>query len=122
MIISGVLLGLSFSFITATFKVVQRSRRLIEAKQELTALQQQKSDLEKEAAYRKSPQFIEEEARNKLNMVKPGEEIYLRPKILGDDLLGAQDQRDNAVVALRKESLFKRLFDKVRDALLLFQD
>lgn len=122
MIISGVLLGLSFSFITATFKVVQRSRRLIEAKQELTALQQQKSDLEKEAAYRKSPQFIEEEARNKLNMVKPGEEIYLRPKILGDDLLGVQDQRDNAVVALRKESLFKRLFDKVRDALLLFQD
>ena len=128
--ISAVLLTLSTTFITGTLKVAQRSRRLIEAKRELVALQQQKSDLEKEVQYRQSPEFVELEARNKLNMVKPGEEVYLKPKILGDDLLGAQSGRDNesenplglpqrffASVTARIASLF----DKIKDFLLLFQ-
>lgn len=94
------------------------------------ALQQQKSILEKEMQYRQSPEFVELEARNKLNMVKPGEEVYLKPKILGDDLLGAQGGRDSkpdsplslpqrffAPVTARLSSLF----DKIKDFLLLFQ-
>jgi len=128
--VSVVLLILSVACITATLKVAQRSGRLIEAKRELVSLQQQKSNLEKEVQYQQSPEFVELEARNKLNMVKPGEEVYLRPKILGDDLLGVQSGRDGATdsplslpqrffasVTTRVTSLF----DKIRDFLLLFQ-
>jgi len=121
LVISAILLILSVSFVVATVKVMQRGVRLVEAKKELEALQQQEIALEKEAEYRKSPQFVEEEARNKLNMVKPGEEIYLRPKIMGDDLLGAQDQRDNKAESPKPPSPFSRLFDKIKQFLLLFQ-
>ena len=121
MLISGVLLGLSFSLITSTLRVVQRSKRLLEVKEELKALEQQKTALEKEAEYRKSAQFIEEEARNKLNMVKPGEEVYLKPKIMGDDLLGVQSQRNNSVEPPKRPAHAKSLFDKIKEVLLLFQ-
>jgi len=137
---SGLLLILSVSSVVATVNVLKRGGRLIEAKRELEALQQQKADLEQEAAYRKSSEFVEQEARNKLNMVKPGEEVYLKPKILGDDLLGAEDGRTNGVFGdktgkpadrndksvvpdspVQKPTIFTRLFDKVRELLLLFQ-
>jgi len=137
---SGLLLILSVSSVVATVNVLKRGGRLLEAKRELEALQQQKADLEREAAYRKSPEFVEQEARNKLNMVKPGEEVYLKPKILGDDLLGAEDERTNGVFdgrsgkpsdgsdkstapdsSVQKPTIFTRLFDKVRELLLLFQ-
>ena len=137
---SGLLLILSVSSVVGTVNVLKRAGRLIEAKRELEALQQQKADLEREAEYRKSPEFVEREARNKLNMVKPGEEVYLKPKILGDDLLGAEDGRTNGVFGdktgkpsagsdkpdsldspVHKPTIFTRLFDKVRELLLLFQ-
>jgi len=131
--ISAILLLISASFITGTLKVAQRGKRLIEVKKELTLLQQEKERLEKEAEYRQSPEFVEKEARNKLNMVKPGEEVYLKPKILGDDLLGVKNARGDglddetgkggvkhgffASVTVRINSLF----DRIRDFLVLFQ-
>lgn len=137
---SVLLLILSVSSVVATVNVLKRGGRLIEAKQELEALQQQKADLEQEAEYRKSPEFVEQEARNKLNMVKPGEEVYLKPKILGDDLLGAEDSRANGIFGdktgkpadgsdksdspdfpVQNPTIFTRLFDKLRELLLLFQ-
>lgn len=137
---SALLLILSVSSVVATVNVLKRGGRLIEAKQELEALQQQKSDLAREAEYRKSPEFVEQEARNKLNMVKPGEEVYLKPKILGDDLLGTEDGRSNGIFGdktrnlpdgsdkpdppdspVQKPTIFTRLFDKFRELLLLFQ-
>lgn len=132
--ISAVLLLISTSFITGTLKVAQRGKRLIEAKKELTALQQEKELLEKEAEYRRSPEFVEKEARNKLNMVKPGEGVYLKPKILGDDLLGAQNTRgDKSGGGMDKgvgvkhgffapvTAKINSLFDKIKDLLILFQ-
>jgi len=126
MAISAVLLLVSATFVTGTLKVVQRGERLVAVKKELTVLQRQKEQLEKEAEYRQSAEFVEKEARNKLNMAKPGEDVYLKPKILGDDLLGAEETRDNdpgsrggffAPVTARIDSLF----DKIRDLLVLFQ-
>ena len=132
--ISAVLLVLSASFITGTLKVAQKGKRLIEAKRELAALQQERARLEQEVQYRQSAEFVEKEARNKLNMVKPGEEVYLKPKISGDDLLGAQDTRDDGWEAgVGKDGkeqpgffapVMARInswFDKIRDLLLLFQ-
>lgn len=95
---------------------------MTEAKRELLALQEEKKRLEEHADYVRSPNFVEEEARNKLNMVKPGEEVYLKPKILGDDLLGMQDGRDAGKDSGTKNpTIFTRLFDKIRQFLLLFQ-
>ncbi|MBU0649698.1 septum formation initiator family protein [Patescibacteria group bacterium] len=119
-ILSAILVVLSGFFIAATLKVVQRGDRLIEAKAELESLQQQKLALEKEAEYRQSAEFIEEEARNKLNMVKPGEEVYIRPKILGDDLLGVQDDQDQKTQKSPDTSFISRLFDKLKQFLLSF--
>lgn len=113
-----------------TLKVAQRGKRLIEAKKELAELQQDKERLEKEAQYRQSPEFVEKEARNKLNMVKPGESVYLKPKILGDDLLGAQNARGDGsgdgvdmkhVFFASVKAKINSLFDKIKDFLLLFQ-
>lgn len=137
---SGLLLILSVSSVVSTINILKRGERLIEAKRQLEALQQQKDYLEREAEYRKSPEFVEQEARNKLNMTKPGEEVYLKPKILGDDLLGAEDARTNELfgskagktfdgsgksdspdLTVQKATIFTRLFDKIRELLLLFQ-
>jgi len=124
--ISAVLLVLSASFITGTLKVAQKSSRLIEAKRELAALQQERARLEQEVQYRQSAEFVEKEARNKLNMVKPGEKVLLKPKISGDDLLGAQATQADGLEA--KPGFFAPVtarinswFDKIRDLLLLFQ-
>ena len=132
--LSVILLVISASFVTGTLKVVQRGRRLVEAKKDLAALQQEEERLEKEAEYRQSLEFVEKEARNKLNMAKPGEEVYLKPKILGDDLLGSQNARDNGSDDMlgrggnAKHGLFTfiraktdSLFDRIRDLLILFQ-
>ena len=129
--ISTVLLIISAGFITGTFKIVQGGKRLIDTKKELTALKQEKERLEAEAEYRRSPEFVEKEARNKLNMVKPGEEVYLKPKIMGDDLLGAQGTWGDATPVRGDGSpsnffapvtaKINSLFDKIRDLLVLFQ-
>jgi cell division protein FtsB len=134
LVLSAILLLISASLITGTLKIAQKSKRLIEAKQELELLRQEKDRLDREVAYRQSPEFVEKEARNKLNMVKPGEEVYLKPKISGDDLLGAQDTRaggseaGTAEVGSAKPGFFAPvtawiggLFDKIKAFLLLFQ-
>ena len=126
-VISAVLLLSSASFVAGTVRIAQKGTRLVEAKKELAALEQKRALLEKEALYRESPEFVEEEARNKLNMVKPGEEVYLRPKILGDDLLGAQDGRAGGADTASGffapvTAKIDGLVDKIRDLLLLFQN
>lgn len=151
LLFSGLLLTLSVSSVVGTVNVLKRGERLIEAKKQLEELKRQKADLEREAEYRKSPEFVEQEARNKLNMAKPGEEIYLKPKILGDDLLGGEDSQESIAFdgkngnftgrnnagflggnsgggvmnspgsGAHKANLFTRLFDKIRELLLLFQ-
>lgn len=118
---SGILLALAFSSVTTTLRVLQRSKRLIVVKKELETLEQKKAQLEKEAQYRQTPEFIEEEARNKLSMVKPGEEVYLKPKISGDDLLGAGSQRFPAHTTEKKPPFYMGLIDKIKEILLLFQ-
>jgi len=124
--ISLVLLAISVGFISGTVRVIKRSTRLIEAQEQVHRLEAEKKALQEKADYLGSSDFVEEEARNKLNMVKPGEEVYLRPKILGDDLLGAQD---NASMQLESSQNFfssfgdkiNGLFDRIKQILLLFQ-
>jgi len=51
---------------------------------------EQKQLLEKKA-YFQSPEFVEEEARNKLNMAKPGETVVILPPNLAQ-VLGREEK------------------------------
>jgi cell division protein FtsB len=70
-----ILAGVSFT--RTVLEILKSSRRLDATKNEITALEQKKSDLEESIAYKKTADFIEETARNELNLVKPGEEVFV---------------------------------------------
>ena len=130
-VISVILLIFTANFVTGTVKMLQKGKRLTDAKKELESLEARKAGLEEELEYRRSSEFVEEEARNKLNMVKPGEDVYLKPKILGDELLGAQsgpgdgtgdsrNSRDGFFAPITRK--INSWFDSLKDFLLLFRE
>ena len=130
LVFSGLLIVFSLSFISQAVQVVQRAGRLIDVKGRLNEAIREKELLEKELAYRQSSEFVELEARNKLNMIKPGEEVYVKPRIVGDDLLGAGSESrlsesdggllERLFFAPAKAAIVS-LFDKIKQILLLFQ-
>ncbi len=75
--ISVVLLLISGSFVTSTLDILRNNQRLQEEQASVKALEQQKSALEQQVAYKKTQDFVEESARNDLNMIKPGERVYV---------------------------------------------
>lgn len=75
--ISVVLLLIAVSFIKSTVDVLKNTQRLREQKESLVLLEQQKTQLEQQVAYKKTQEFIEESARDDLNMIKPGEHVYV---------------------------------------------
>jgi len=50
---------------------------------EVSGLKDEEKSLKDELSYKKSDDFVVTEARNKLNMVKKGEEIFAKPVVLG---------------------------------------
>lgn len=59
------------------------------AEQRVLQLEKEKKELSEKRQYYYSQDFIEEEARNKLNMARPGETIVILPPNL-EELLGRQ--------------------------------
>jgi cell division protein DivIC len=74
---SIILLIASISFIKTTFQIMKSSSRLETLKNEVYELEIKKADLRKEISYQKTDEYIEREARNKLNMVRPNELVYV---------------------------------------------
>ncbi len=77
-------IALSLLFVVASVNsvrtivsILQSGKRLDDLKGEVAGLEEKKRLLEGQIDYRRSPEYIEKEARNKLNMVKPGEEVYV---------------------------------------------
>lgn len=122
--LSFVLIGMSISSIFSAYEVIKRGSRLTKARKELESLKLEKDRLLKRLEYVKSEEFIEEEARNKLNMIKPGEEVYLRPKIMGDELIDKYNEGGGNVLGesqsrnLEQKNFILRLIDKVKGILL----
>ncbi|MGB9706966.1 MAG: FtsB family cell division protein [Microgenomates group bacterium] len=54
------------------------------AEKRVLELERKKEKLSEERQYYQSKEFIEEEARNKLNMAKPGETIVILPPNIGN--------------------------------------
>ena len=67
------------NFARTTLSIVESSKRLDALKNEVSELEETKVALERELDFKSTDSFIEEEARNKLNLIKPGEEVFVMP-------------------------------------------
>lgn len=84
LIFSFIMLLAVFNFVKTTLKVIDRSRRLDDLESEVSSLEKERLELQQELDYKKSEEFVVEEARNELGMVKPREELFVVSKVLGD--------------------------------------
>ncbi len=83
-----VVLILSYNILAQTFNTLKSESRLAEATNELNRLQRQNQELKKRLTEVKSPEFIEQQARDKLGLAKSGETVVIIPdkeieKVLG---------------------------------------
>lgn len=105
-------------FVLSLFRTAQQisagRRRLAEVKNEVNSVIKQKDNLGKEIKERESLTFLETEARNQLNLIKPGERIVILPKKgdLSSPLIGnSEESLQNQKRALEPNWVkWKRLF------------
>lgn len=74
----------AINFTRTTLNIIQSSKRLDRLRDEVVSLEEEKVSLEEDLEYRKSTYYIEMEARNKLNLIKPGEYVYISPVVLSE--------------------------------------
>ncbi len=67
------------NLIHSIYNLSQKKDLITKTKDQLTREQQENARLKKLVSQAEQPQFVEEEARNKLQMVKPGEQIVIVP-------------------------------------------
>ena len=72
----------SFNFIRTTLEIIENSKRLDSLSQEVNDLEHEKEELEKSVAFKVTDEYVEEKARNDLNLIRPGEKVYVIPKEL----------------------------------------
>ena len=80
---SIVLIILSVSYVRSGLEVLKSKDRLDEIKSEVAHLEEEKNELKKEIDYKKTPEYIEEKARNELNLIRPGEKLYV---VVGENI------------------------------------
>lgn len=66
-----------FNFIRAGIDLVKNKARLKDLEKEVEILEKEKIVLEDKVTYESTDSFIEESARNDLNMVKPNERVFV---------------------------------------------
>jgi len=76
-----IVLGIAFIVkLTGDFlHLLKASQRIKIMEEKVFKLEEKKKELSAKYQYYQTPEFIEEEARNKLNMAKPGETIVILP-------------------------------------------
>lgn len=74
-----VLLVIINNLVRSIYDIWSKQDLLNQAQKELTREERRNQKLKAELSYVKTPKFIEEEARNKLFLVKPGEQEILLP-------------------------------------------
>lgn len=81
----------------------------------LKTLEKEQDELKTQLSYTLRPEFIEEEARNKLNMVLPGETMVIVPDASSEaSLRSTQTDMDSAVEEFQElptKRIFLRWFD-----------
>ncbi len=66
-----------WSFARTTIEIMKSSHKLDASKQEIADLEAKKAELEKSIEYKKSEDYVEKTARNELNLIKPGETVFV---------------------------------------------
>jgi len=76
-----IFLGIAFIVkLTGDFlRLLKAGQRIKIMEEKILKLEEKKKELSSKYRYYQTPDFIEEEARNKLNMAKPGEIIVILP-------------------------------------------
>ncbi|HLD51411.1 hypothetical protein A3K34_00085 [candidate division WWE3 bacterium RIFOXYC1_FULL_40_10] len=88
-----VLLSLvTIGLVKNSFMLLQSKKRLDDIRAEVTKLNNKKSELEAEIAYKQTPEYIEEKARNDLNMIKPGEKVYVYTGYSDDQVFSSNQE------------------------------
>ena len=78
---SLIVVGLSRNII----RLLKSEKKVDEARLEVTQLETEQKELVERKAYLESDEFIEEQARNKLNMSQEGEQIVILPQEIGNN-------------------------------------
>lgn len=96
--IKYILLSLVFALATINFtrttlEILKSSQRLEDVNSEVAVLGAKKEQLEKDLQFAKTDEFVEEKARNELNMVKPGEQVFVVSKAVssGAEVKGVEN-------------------------------
>ena len=88
-------IGLIVSLSRSIFKMSKVTDELRLAEQRIRELEEQKETLVKRKEFYQSEDFIEQEARNKLNMIKEGETVIVLPPNL-EEILGEKEKQPQA--------------------------
>ena len=107
-----ILLGFTAGLVKTLGNISQGKRRLATVKDEVAWTIKQKEATEAEIKERETALYLETEARNRLNLVKPGERIVIMPKKPeSDGLDGLANSADAASTAHEPNWVkWKRLF------------
>lgn len=100
--IAIVLLALSYGLVKSTLDVYRGGKRLVGLEKELSELESRKTELEQEISYKQTDTYIEEKARNELNLIKPGESVFV---VSGPGSEGYLDKRVLSDKDVRREGL-----------------
>lgn len=89
-------------------KISEGKKRLLESEREVAATIRKKEDLQKEIAQKQSLDYLEREARDRLNLIKPGERIVILPPRPDGQESGDKeiDQKDSTPNWLKWKRLF----------------
>jgi len=71
------LAAICIGIVKSTLGVFGGRQRFKELENEVFSLKSEKIQLEESIKYKETSEFIEEKARNELNMIKPGEKVYV---------------------------------------------
>ena len=76
-ILSILLIFATVNITKTTLDILQSSKRLNELQGEVSELEDKKTSLTNTIDYKNSDAYVEEKARNELNLIKPGEKVYV---------------------------------------------
>lgn len=108
----AILLGAYFivSLSRDVSELLESQERIIKQEEGVNKLEQEQEELVQELEYVMSEEFVEKEARDKLLMSRPGEEVYVLPELDKSESVGGVDSVDGDVRKLANWEKWLRLF------------
>jgi len=93
LVLALLFVGISINLSRTTIGILKNTGRLRDLEVEVAHLEKKKEEIESSIEYKKTDEYVEGFARNELNMVKPGEEVFVVVKgdNLSSDLLGSEE-------------------------------